>query len=63
MDKNKRISIIFSISYAVVLIMSLLFFGYDLIAKQVTNYALMIIILSGTFTFLVLNIILKEKME
>ncbi len=61
MDKYKKLSVVFSVSYTVVIMLALLFFFIDIITGKNMDYRLMAIIVSGTLTYMVLNILIKDK--
>lgn len=61
MDKDKKLSVVFSVSYAVVIMLALLFFFTDIITGKNIDYRLMAIIVSGTLTYMILNILIKDK--
>ncbi|WFR54798.1 hypothetical protein QA584_14340 [Anaerocolumna sp. AGMB13025] len=61
MDKDKKLSVVFSVSYTVVIMLALLFFFVDIITGKNMDYRLMALIVSGTLTYMVLNILIKDK--
>jgi autotransporter translocation and assembly factor TamB len=61
MDKDKKLSVVFSVSYTVVIMLALLFFFVDILTGKTMDYRLMAIIVSGTLTYMVLNILIKDQ--
>ncbi len=61
MDKYKRLAIIFSVSYATILIILLIEFFVKFFADADINYLLLIPVVAGTVIFTILNAIIKEK--
>lgn len=63
MEKNKRLSIIFSASYAIMLIVLLGEFFVELFTTGMVNYFLLVPILAGTATYTILTAVIREKEE
>lgn len=61
MNKYQKMSLVFAVSYAVMLIILLIEFFLDFFKISIVNYQLLIPILSGTFVFSIFNTVIKEK--
>lgn len=61
MEKYKRLSVIFSSSYAIMLIILLVEFFVGLFTTGNVNFSLLIPIIAGSVIYTILTIIIREK--
>ena len=61
MEKYRRLAVIFSVSYAIMLILLLVEFFVGLFTNGNVNFSVLAPIITGSVTYMVLTVVIKEK--